>query len=583
MSILEKVYYPNDLKKLAISEMEPLAQEIRDLLIKKVNTTGGHMGPNLGFVEPTIALHYVFNTPEDKIVYDVSHQCYTHKILTGRKEGFLKPENYAKFSGYTNPDESEYDCFVVGHTSTSVSLACGLAKARGLKGGNENVIAVIGDGSLSGGEAYEGLNNAAELGSNIIIIVNDNEMSIAPNFGGLYSNLRLLRETNGKAECNFFKAMGFDYYYLENGNNTAELIELFKKVKDIKHPVVVHLHTLKGKGLAPAEADKEAFHWILPGTLDKKDTPEQASENYFTVTTDYILNKAKQDKTVFAISPATPGAYGFTREFREKMGKQYTDVGIAEEHAVACASAMAKAGAKPILSILSSFIQRTYDQLSQDLCLNNSPATILVHWAGLSGADMTHLGCFDIPMISNIPNLVYLAPANKEEYLAMLDWSVEQTQHPVAIRVPFGAFISTGVADNTDYSKLNKYCMVEKGSDVAVIALGTFFEKGKELKRVLKESAGIDVTLINPKFITGIDTEMLESLKENHRLVVTLEDGILDGGFGEKITRFYGNSVMKVLNFGAKKEFTDRVPLEEIYKLNHLTTDLMIQDIKNLL
>ena len=583
MSILEKVYYPNDLKKLALSEMEPLAQEIRDLLIKKVNTTGGHMGPNLGFVEPTIALHYVFNTPEDKIVYDVSHQCYTHKILTGRKEGFLKPENYAKFSGYTNPDESEYDCFVVGHTSTSVSLACGLAKARDLKGGNENVIAVIGDGSLSGGEAYEGLNNAAELGSNIIIIVNDNEMSIAPNFGGLYSNLRLLRETNGKAECNFFKAMGFDYYYLENGNNTAELIELFKKVKDIKHPVVVHLHTLKGKGLAPAEADKVAFHWILPGTLDKKDTPEQASENYFTVTTDYILNKAKQDKTVFAISPATPGAYGFTREFREKMGKQYTDVGIAEEHAVACASAMAKAGAKPILSILSSFIQRTYDQLSQDLCLNNSPATILVHWAGLSGADMTHLGCFDISMISNIPNLVYLAPANKEEYLAMLDWSVEQTQHPVAIRVPFGAFISTGVADNTDYSKLNKYCMVEKGSDVAVIALGTFFEKGKELKRVLKESAGIDATLINPKFITGIDTEMLESLKENHRLVVTLEDGILDGGFGEKITRFYGNSVMKVLNFGAKKEFTDRVPLEEIYKLNHLTTDLMIQDIKNLL
>ena len=583
MSILEKVYYPNDLKKLAISEMETLAQEIRDLLIKKVNTTGGHMGPNLGFVEPTIALHYVFNTPEDKIVYDVSHQCYTHKILTGRKEGFLKPENYAKFSGYTNPDESEYDCFVVGHTSTSVSLACGLAKARDLKGENENVIAVIGDGSLSGGEAYEGLNNAAELGSNIIIIVNDNEMSIAPNFGGLYSNLRLLRETNGKAECNFFKAMGFDYYYLENGNNTAELIELFKKVKDIKHPVVVHLHTLKGKGLAPAEADKEAFHWILPGTLDKKDTPEQASENYFTVTTDYILNKAKQDKTVFAISPATPGAYGFTREFREKMGKQYTDVGIAEEHAVACASAMAKAGAKPILSILSSFIQRTYDQLSQDLCLNNSPATILVHWAGLSGADMTHLGCFDIPMISNIPNLVYLAPANKEEYLAMLDWSVEQTQHPVAIRVPFGAFISTGVADNTDYSKLNKYCMVEKGSDVAVIALGIFFEKGKELKRVLKESAGIDATLINPKFITGIDTEMLESLKENHSLVVTLEDGILDGGFGEKITRFYGNSVMKVLNFGAKKEFTDRVPLEEIYKLNHLTTDLMIQDIKNLL
>lgn len=583
MSILEKVYYPDDLKKLAITEMEPLAQEIRELLIKKVNTTGGHMGPNLGFVEPTIALHYVFNTPEDKIVYDVSHQCYTHKILTGRKEGFLFPEKYTEFSGYTNPEESEYDCFVVGHTSTSVSLACGLAKARDLKGGKENVIAVIGDGSLSGGEAYEGLNNAAELGSNIIVIVNDNEMSIAENSGGLYNNLRLLRETNGKAECNFFKAMGFDYYYLENGNDTAQLIDLFNKVKDIDHPIVIHLHTLKGKGLAPAEANKEAFHWILPGTLDKNDEQVPVSENYYIVTTDYILNKAEHDKTILAISPATPGAYGFTPEFRKKLGKQYTDVGIAEEHAVAYASAMAKAGAKPILSILSSFIQRTYDQLSQDLCLNNSPATILVHWAGLSNADMTHLGCFDIPMISNIPNLVYLAPTNKEEYLAMLDWSVEQTEHPVAIRVPAGDFISTGMPDNTDYSKLNKYQVSQNGSDVAIIAVGTFFEKGKGLTSALKEKLGINATLINPKFLTGLDKELLESLKAGHKLVVTLEDGILDGGFGEKISRFYGDSDMKVLNFGAKKEFTDRVPLEEIYRRNHLTTDLMIEDIKNIL
>lgn len=580
-SVLEKINSPADVKKLSIEEMMTLSQEIREAIIKKVNTTGGHMAPNLGIVETTIALHYVFDSPKDKIIYDVSHQCYTHKCLTGRKESFTTPETYLKYSGYTNPEESEHDLFVVGHTSTSVSLATGVAKARDLKGEAGNVIALIGDGSLSGGEAFEGLDNAADLNSNIIILVNDNEMSIAENHGGLYGNLKLLRETKGKAECNFFKSLGFEYLYLENGHDFNELIQTFNNVKDTKHPVVIHLHTTKGKGLPQAEENKEKFHWVSPGILDKK-TPVDTSENYTTVTKEYILNKIKQDKTVLAISAATPGAYGFTPDYRAKLGKNYTDVGIAEEHGIAFASAMAKCGAKPIFPVLSSFVQRTYDQLSQDLCLNNSPATLLVYWGGISGADMTHLGCFDIPLISNIPNMVYLAPTCKEEYLAMLDWAVEQTNHPVAIRVPFNNFIITGKEYSKDYSNLNKYLVEQQGKDIAIIGVGDFFELGKKVANILKDK-GISATLINPRYITGIDTELLNQLKESHKIVITLENGILNGGFGEKIASFYGDSDIKVLNFGAKKEFTDREPLDKLYEKYHLTPELIVQDIEKVL
>lgn len=583
--ILDKINEPKDLRSLSNEELKNLASEMRELIIKKVNTIGGHLGPNLGIVEATIAMHYVFDSPKDEIVFDVSHQCYSHKMLTGRKDGYTNLDNYLKYSGFTAPEESAHDTFKIGHTSTSVSLATGLAKSRDLKGEKHNVIALIGDGSLSGGEAFEGLDNAAVLGSNIIVVVNDNDMSIAVNQGGLYDNLKLLRETKGKAECNFFKALGFDYVYVDDGNDVEKLIETFKSVKDIDHPVVVHMHTIKGLGLPVAEQNKEAFHWILPGTLDKKEEEKSTVpvETYESITTDYILEKAKNDSTILAISPATPGAYGFSQEFRSKLGRQYTDVGIAEEHAVAYASAMAKSGSKPVLAVLSSFIQRTYDQLSQDLCLNNSPATLLVYWGGISGADATHLGSFDISMMGNIPNLVYLAPTCKEEYLAMLDWSLKQTEYPTAIRVPFGNFVSTGVKDDTDYSKLNKFKMVEKGSDIAIVGLGNFFLLAQSVKEEIKTKLGIDATLINPKFITGIDEDMLEDLKANHKLVITLENGILNGGFGEKISRFYGDSDMKVLNFGAEKEFTDRVPLEELYKKYHLTKELIVDDVKKCL
>lgn len=578
MTYLEKLSLPQDLKKLEISEMKQLAEEIRAAVLNRDSLVGGHVGPNLGIVETTIALHYVFESPEDKIVFDVSHQCYPHKILTGRKDGFLTENGIKKISGYTNPDESEHDFFKVGHTSTSVSLACGLAKARDLQGGRHNVIAVIGDGSLSGGEALEGLSNAAVLGSNIIIVINDNEMSIAENHGGLYTNLRYLRETKGMAECNMFKALGFDYRYVENGNSVQDLIEIFTQVKDTSRPTVIHVHTLKGKGYAPAEENKEKWHWNMPFNLsDGSSKIEMSGENYNDITYEYLAEKISKDKKVVVVNAGTPGAVGLNAERRAELGDNFVDVGIAEEHAVAFSSALAKGGCKPVYMVLSSFVQRTYDQLSQDLAINNSPAVILVSWAGISGADVTHLGCFDIAMISNIPNIVYLAPSSKEEYLAMLDWGIEQNEHPVVIRVP-SSVSHAPVPVDKDYSELNRYQKIAEGSKVALIAAGSFLELGMQVAESLK-SQGIMPTIINPRYLSGIDTAMLDSLKKEHSLVATLESGIVNGGFGEKIASYYGNSNMKVLNFGAKKQFTDRVPLEELYKDNHLTVGQIVEDI----
>lgn len=582
LNILKNINSPKDLKELNKEQLYTLADEVRNAVINKVSQTGGHFGPNLGMVEATIALHYVFNSPVDKIVYDVSHQSYPHKILTGRKHGFIEKDKFDSITGYTSHVESEHDFFIVGHTSTSVSLACGLAKARDIKGDKENIIAVIGDGSLSGGEAYEGLNNASASGKNIIILVNDNDMSIATNHGGLYKNLAKLRETEGKAEDNFFKALGFEYHFVKNGHDIESLIEVFSKVKDIDHPVVVHMHTIKGKGYKDAEINKEAFHWAAPFDLEtKKPIFTSSGENYGDITDNFLIEKAKKDSRIVGISPGTP--MGGFNKFRYEFKDQFVDVGIAEEHAIALASGIASQGGKPVVSVMSSFIQRTYDQLSQDLAINNNPALILVQGGGISGSDVTHLSIFDIPLISNIPNIVYLAPTTKEEYISMMEWGLEQNEHPVVIKVPGKGVISTGEKVLADFSKLNTYKKVNVGSKVAIIALGAFFELGERVKAKLKDTMNIDATLINPRFITGIDKEMLTELLANHEVVITLEDGILDGGFGEKITRFYGAKDMKVLNFGATKEFTDKVDVKELFNRYHLTDDLIVEDIKNIL
>lgn len=580
--ILDKVNSPEDLKNLSYDEMSELAAEIRMFIIRKVNTTGGHFGPNLGIVETTIGMHYVFNSPFDKFVFDVSHQCYPHKILTGRKEGFTNPEKYLTYTGYTAPEESEHDLFKIGHTSTSVSLACGIAKARDLKGENYNVIALIGDGSLSGGEALEGLDNAATLNSNFIVIVNDNDQSIAENHGGLYDNLRELRENNGNSDNNFFKSLGFEYFFVKDGNNVQSVIETLQKVKDTTHPTVVHICTVKGKGWKDAEQNREPFHFIMPHGLDKQPENVEFEEDYNSVTKDYILKKANEDSSFIVLNAGTPGVFGFDKEFRNKLGKQYTDAGIAEEHATAYSSGLAKGGAKPLFCVMSSFVQRTYDQMSQDLCLNNSAVTMLVYWGGISGADATHLCTFDIPLLSNIPNMVYLAPTTKEEYLKMLDWSVNQNEHPVAIRVP-NTLISTGIEDETDYSVLNKFKVEKQGEQVAIIAAGNFYGLGCSTAEELKEKHGINATVINPRFLTGVDIDLLESLKSNHKLVITLEDGEIDGGFGEKVARYYGNSDMKVLVYGSKKEFTDRASIDELYTNYRLKPELIVQDVENTL
>lgn len=582
---LETIEGPEDVKKLSQDQLKELAKEMREALLNRASKHGGHFGPNFGIVEATIALHYVFESPKDKIVYDVSHQIYPHKMLTGRKEAYLYEEHFDDVSGYSNPKESEHDLFTVGHTSTSVSLACGLAKARDLKGEDGNVIAVIGDGSLSGGEALEGLDYAAELGGNLIIVVNDNDMSIAENHGGLYENLKLLRETKGAAECNLFRAMGLDYMYVDEGNNVAELILAFRRVKDSKKPVVVHINTQKGKGYAPAEADKENWHYSGPFHVETGEPLfVMEAEDYSSVTADFLLAKMKQDDTVVAITSATPTVLGFTKDKREEAGKQFVDVGIAEETAAALASGIAANGGKPVWGVYSTFVQRTYDQISQDICINNSPATIVTFWGSVYGMnDVTHLGLYDIPLMSNIPNLVYLAPTTKEEYLAMLDWSLEQTDHPVAIKLPGGDMVSDGRKITKDFSKLNIYEVTEKGSRVAVIGLGTFYPLGQSVAQKIEERINTKPTVINPYYITGIDVDLLSELKKDHDVVITIEDGILDGGFGEKISRFYADSDMKVLNFGLKKEFPDRYDVDEILRRNHLTAEQITEDVMKLL
>lgn len=579
MNLLD-IHSPSDIKKLTVDELEELASDIRNALLMKLSRHGGHIGPNLGMVEMSIALHYVFDLPADKIVYDVSHQSYVHKMLTGRMDAFVKPEDYNKVTGFTNPKESPTDVFTIGHTSTGVSLAGGLVKARELTGGKENIIAVVGDGSLSGGEAFEGLDFAATLKSGFIVVVNDNDMSIAENHGGLYGNLRLLRESDGNAPCNYFKALGLDYRYVPYGNDISSLIKAFEDVKDIDHPVVVHVATQKGKGYAPAETYRERFHFggpfdILTGNpLSVSEVPD-----YGTLTAEYMLNLMKQDPTVVAITAGTPGVLGFTPDRREQAGSQFVDVGIAEQEAVALASGIAKGGGKSYFGVVSSFLQRAYDQLSQDLAINGSPAVIGIFYGTICGMnDVTHLGWFDIALVSNIPGIVYLAPTCMEEYMAMLDWAMNQNKYPVAIRVPGCRVVSTGRKYPSDYSDINAYYVAHRGDRVAVIGAGAFFGLGEQVVSQLKDK-GIDATLINPRFLSGLDDQLLLELTKDHNLVVTLEDGVLDGGYGEKVARFYGQTPMRVKCYGMKKEFVDGYDYNEILRANHLTSEQIVDDI----
>lgn len=582
---IEKIDSPKDLKSLSIEQLNVVAEEVRSGVLNRVSNHGGHVGPNLGFTEATVALHYVFNAPEDKIVFDISHQSYPHKMLTGRAKGFLDVNDMDTISGYSSPLENpEYDNFEIGHTSTSVALASGLQKARDIMGGKENVIAVIGDGSLSGGEAFEGLDTASEIGTNIIVVVNDNEMSIAENHGGLYKNLKLLRESNGQAELNLFKAMGFDYIYVEEGNDVSKLVEAFKKVKDIDHPIVVHIHSEKGHGYKPAVDNKENWHWSMPFNIEDGSLKNlSGGENISLMLGDWLLDEMKRDEKLVAIAAGVPRCYGYDKEKREQAGKQFIDVGIAEEEAVALASGMAKRGAHPVFSDFATFFQRTYDQLCQDLAVNGNPAVFNVLGASIYGMnDFTHICFFDIPMISHIPNLHYLAPTSYEELIAMERWAINQDKYSIAIRVPEGPVVHSCEEYDTDYSDLNKFKMAHRGEKIAIIAVGNFFYKGEAVRLALAND-GIDATLINPRYLSGVDEVMLEGLRKDHQIVVTIEDGSLDGGFGERISRFYGPTTMRVLNFGIKKALYDRYDVNQLLRDNDLTDEQILNKIKSVL
>ena len=578
--LLKNIQGPADVKKLSNDELIELAAEVREALFNRTTKIGGHFGPNFGAVELTIALHYVFDSPKDQFVFDVAHQTYTHKMLTGRAAAYYDDAHFGDVCGFTHPNESEHDMFYIGHTSTSVSLATGLAKGRDVSGKKGNVVAIIGDGSLSGGEALEGIDYAGEMDSNLIIIVNDNEQSIAENHGGLYKNLEELRKRGGTCENNLFRAMGLDYMYVEEGNDIQALIKAFSEVKDIDHPTVVHVHTQKGKGYAPAEKDKEEWHYAIPFNRETGERVNYDGESYQDIFASYILDKVKKDSSVVCVTAAVPGALGLSPELRGKMGKNYVDVGIAEEQAVAMCSGIAKNGGKPIFTTNATFAQRVYDQVTQDVGLNQSAVTIVLFSTSIFGmGDATHIGISAMGIFTNIPGIVYLSPSNREEFMAMLDYSIEQNDHPTIIAVPCDGVNAAKYEVASDYSDINKYQVCEKGSDVAVLALGDFFNIGCETAKLIEEKTGKKATLVNPRYASGLDKALLDDLIKDHKTIVTLEDGILEGGFGQKIASYLGGKDVKVLNYGFEKRFYDGISSSEVLKMNRITPEQIVEDI----
>lgn len=571
--LLNQISSPADLKKLDIKQMQKLAEEIRTLILEKDAAEGGHLGPDLGIVEATIAYHYVFDAPKDKIVWDVSHQTYPHKMLTGRALAWLDPAHYQDVTPYTNPDESPYDYYAVGHTSTSIALATGMAKARDLMGNHENIMALIGDGSMTGGLAYEGLNNAAIEPHNLVVVVNDNQMSIDDNVGGLVTALKKLRDSNGKTKENPFTAMGFDYRYVADGNDIESMIKAFEAVKDVDHPILLHINTLKGKGYQPAIDNEEAHHWVMPFDLktDKTTVPMPEGPTANSVAMDVMKEYIEDGDKIMAINAAIPSVFGLD-EIKEKYPENYHDVGIAEQESVAFAAGMAKEGAIPVLFENSTFLQRAFDQLSHDVAANNLPVVMMVAGGGMSGTSKTHLGIFDQVMVSNLPNWIYLAPTTLAEEKAMMEWAIKQRKHPVAIKMPTKR-VPEGQEFSHDYSEI-KYD-IKPGKDVAILALGDMYSMLGE-----KVADELGASLVNPVSANILDKDTLDKLANENKVIVTLEDNLLDGGFGEKVASYLGDKDVKILNYGQKRVYTDQVPLKQILKDNRMTVDQIVEDVK---
>ena len=579
---LTDIQIPSDLRDCSIAELEVIAQHIRNLIIHRTSHIGGHIGSSPGATDIIVALHHVFGLDDAQFIFDISHQSYAHKILTGRHEGFKNIDKFHTISGYSNPAESTHDAFHLGHASTSLSLACGLMIGRDLQHRTHPIIAMIGDGALSGGEAYEALNHLSTMSSQCLIIINDNEQSIAENHGGLYTHLQQLRETNGESPNNIFKALGFSYRYIDDGNSLTSLIHAVKNCKDEITPTVLHIHTTKGYGYDKAIANPEGFHNPSGFDIDTGETKKRYTNSYESIVAKQLIDTLEQNKATCIVTAATPGGFCLTKDIREKLGAQYIDVGIAEEHATTLLAGIAHNGGTPILPIYSTFLQRAYDQIINDLCINNSNALILVYRASIYGnKDMTHLGFNDISMLGNMPNLMYLAPTTVEELESSIRYGLEHHNHPIAIRIPVGTPINNTAQSNTIDNPVTSYDITQSGNTIAIIGVGNFYNKAVELSHAIREATHISPTIVKPLCISSLDTDTLNELTKDHHIVITLEDGELEGGYGQKIASYYGKTSMKVLNYGISKQFYDRYKPEDVLQQNHLDFEHILDDIRN--
>ena len=579
---LTDIQIPSDLRDCSLTELEVIAQYIRNLIIHRTSHIGGHIGSSLGATDIIVALHHVFGLDDAQFIFDISHQSYAHKILTGRHEGFKNRDKFHTISGYSNPDESTHDAFHLGHASTSLSLVCGLMIGRDLQHGTHPIIAMIGDGALSGGEAYEALNHLATMSSQCLIIINDNNQSIAENHGGLYKHLQQLRETNGESSNNIFKALGFSYRYVDDGNSLESLIHALKNCKDETIPTVLHIHTTKGYGYCKAISNPEGFHNPSGFDIDTGETKKRYTNSYESIVAKQLIETLDQNKAACIVTAATPGGFCLTKDIREKLGAQYIDVGIAEEHATTLLAGIAHNGGTPILPIYSTFLQRAYDQIINDLCINNSNALILVYRASIYGnKDMTHLGFNDITMLGNMPNLMYLAPTTVEELESSIRYGLEHHNHPIAIRIPVGTPINDIAQSNTIDKPVTSYDITQSGNTIAIIGVGNFYHKAVELSHAIREATHMSPTIVKTLCISSLDTDTLNELTKDHHIVITLEDGELEGGYGQKIASYYGKTSMKVLNYGISKQFYDRYKPEDVLQQNHLDFEHILDDIRN--
>ena len=617
-ALLNRIEKPEDVKALTVRELEQLASELRHFIIDTVSQNGGHLAPNLGTVELTLALYNVFSFPGDKLVWDVGHQAYTHKILTGRRDAFKTLRKKGGITGFPNRSESVYDAFGVGHASTSISAALGMALARDAKGEKNQVIAVIGDGALTGGESFEALNNAGDLGTKLIVILNDNEMSIDANVGAMSEYLSRIRIAPQYARAkrdmgsllmsiphigdkvyktashlkdgvrsvlvpgSLFEEMGFHYIGPIDGHNIALLEEVLTSAKEMEGPVLIHIHTVKGKGYKPAEQAPEKFHGVgcFDPSTGKSAKKAGCAPSYTSVFSKALIDLAKDRPDILAITAAMPSGTGL-KAFGQAYPKRFFDVGIAEEHAMTLAAGMAAAGMHPVIALYSTFAQRAYDQLIHDVCLQNLPVTLCLDRAGLVGEDgPTHHGVFDLSYLRQMPNMCVMAPKDEEELRHMLATAIA-IEGPAAVRYPRGAGLGVPLTDSLETLPVGKAEVLQEEGDIAFLAVGTMVEKAKEAAAILKEE-GIEAAVVNMRFIKPLDTELLGEMARTKRLLITAEENVLAGGFGSAVAEYLADHGIEVplLRFGIPDRFIEQGTRRELLSLCGLQPDEMAERIR---